>query len=39
MVSFKHLATLLHQRFKGGLDDVVLVEVRSIGAEVSTLPA
>ncbi len=36
-VSFKCLATLLHQGVEGGLEDVVLVEVGSVGAGVSTL--
>jgi hypothetical protein len=36
---FKCLATLLHQDVKGRLENIVLVEVRSIGAGVSTLLA
>jgi hypothetical protein len=39
MVSFKCLATLLRQGVEGRLDDVVLVEVRSIGVLVSILHA
>jgi hypothetical protein len=38
-VSFKRLATLLHQGVEGGLKDVALVEVESIVAGVSTLYA
>jgi hypothetical protein len=38
-VSFKHLVTLLCQGVKGRLDDVVLIEVGSVGARVSTLHA
>jgi hypothetical protein len=34
-VSFELLATLLHQGVKGKFDDVVLVDVRSVGARVS----
>jgi hypothetical protein len=37
MVSFKCLASLLRQGVKGGLEDIVLVEVGSAGARVSTL--
>jgi hypothetical protein len=37
VVSFVYLATLLHHGVKGGLEDVVLVEVGSVGAGVSTL--
>jgi hypothetical protein len=36
-VSFKHIVTLLCQGVKGRLEDVVLVEVRSVDARVSTL--
>jgi hypothetical protein len=36
-ISFECLATLLHQGVEGGLEDVALVEVRSIVAGVSTL--
>jgi hypothetical protein len=39
VVSFECLATLLRQGVEGRLDDVVLVEVRSIGAGFSTLHA
>jgi hypothetical protein len=38
-VSFERLATLLHQGVEGRLEDVVLIEVRSVGARVSTLHA
>jgi hypothetical protein len=38
-VSFKRLATLLYQGVEGRLEDVVLVEVGSIGAGVFTLQA
>jgi hypothetical protein len=38
-VGFEHLATLLCQGVEGRLEDVVLVEVRSIGTGVSTLNA
>jgi hypothetical protein len=38
-VGFKRLATLLCQGVEGRLEDVVLVEVRSIGTGVSTLHA
>jgi hypothetical protein len=34
VVSFKRLATLLHQGVKGRIHDVVLVEVGSVGARV-----
>jgi hypothetical protein len=34
-ISFKHLATLMRQGVEGRLDDVVLVEVESVGAGVS----
>jgi hypothetical protein len=37
MVSFKRLVTLLRQGVEGGLEDVGLVDVRSVGARVSTL--
>jgi hypothetical protein len=36
-VSFKRLVTLLRQGIEGMLEDVVLVEVRSISARVSTI--
>jgi hypothetical protein len=36
-VSFESLATLLHQGVEGGLEDVALLEVGSIVAEVFTL--
>jgi hypothetical protein len=39
MVSFKRLMTLLRQGVEGRLDDVILVEIRSIGAEFFTLHA
>jgi hypothetical protein len=39
VVRFKLLATLLHQHVEGGIDDVALVEVRSIVAKVPTLHA
>jgi hypothetical protein len=39
VVSFECLATLLHQGVDGGLEDVALVEVRSVVAGVSTLRA
>jgi hypothetical protein len=39
VVSFEHIATLLRQGFESRLDDVVLVEVGSVGARVSTLNA
>jgi hypothetical protein len=39
MVRFECLVTLLRQHVKGGLEDVALVEVRSIVARVSTLHA
>jgi hypothetical protein len=38
-VSFKRLVILLRQSVEGRLDDVILVEVRSIGAEFFTLHA
>jgi hypothetical protein len=38
-VVFERLVTLLHQGVEGRLDDVVLVEVGSVGATVSTLHA
>jgi hypothetical protein len=37
--SFECLTTLLHQGVEGGLEDVVLVEVGSVGFGVSTLHA
>jgi hypothetical protein len=39
VVGFKRLAILLRQGVEGRLDDVVLVEVGSIGVRVSTLHA
>jgi hypothetical protein len=36
-VHFERLATLLRQSVEGGLEDVSLVEVRSVVAGVSTL--
>jgi hypothetical protein len=39
VVCFERLATLLYQGVKGGLEDVALVEVRSVVARVSTLYA
>jgi hypothetical protein len=38
-MTLERLGTLLHQGVKGGLDDVVLVEVRSIDARASLLHA
>jgi hypothetical protein len=38
-VSLKHAVIFLHQRVKGGLDDVVLVEVGSVDARASLLHA
>jgi hypothetical protein len=38
-VRFKRLETLLRQGVKGGLEDVAFVEIRSVGARVSTLHA
>jgi hypothetical protein len=38
-VSFERLATLLRQGVEGGLEDVGLIDVRSVGAKVSTLHA
>jgi hypothetical protein len=38
-VSFKRLTTFLRQGIEGGLEDVALIEVRSIVAGVSTLHA
>jgi hypothetical protein len=38
-VSFERLAILLHQGVKGRLDDVVLIDVGSIGVRVSPLNA
>jgi hypothetical protein len=38
-MALERLGTLLHQGVKGGLDDVVLVEVRSIDARASLLHA
>jgi hypothetical protein len=38
-VSFKYLVTLFHQGVEGRIDDVVLVEVKSVGAGVYTLHA
>jgi hypothetical protein len=37
VLSFECLATLLHEGVEGRLKDVVLVEVGSVGAGVSTL--
>jgi hypothetical protein len=39
VVSFECVVTLLRQGVEGRLDDVVLIEVRFIGAIVSTLHA
>jgi hypothetical protein len=39
MVSLEHFASLLRQGVKGGLDDVVLVEVRSVDVGASLLHA
>jgi hypothetical protein len=39
VVNFECLASLLHQSVESELEDAVLVEVRSIGARVSTLHA
>jgi hypothetical protein len=39
VVSLDHLVILLHQGVEGGLDDVVLVEVRFIDAGASFLHA
>jgi hypothetical protein len=36
-VSFEHLTTLLRQGVEGRLEDVILVEIRSIGTGVFTL--
>jgi hypothetical protein len=38
-ISFERLATILYQGVEGRLDDVVIIEVRSIGAGVSLLHA
>jgi hypothetical protein len=38
-VSFERLVILLHQGVEGRLEDVALVEVRSVIARVSTLYA
>jgi hypothetical protein len=39
LVSFEHLATLLHQGVEGRLEDVALVEVGFVATGVSTLHA
>jgi hypothetical protein len=39
VVSFKCPVTLLRQGVEGRLEDIALVEVRSVGAGVSTLDA
>jgi hypothetical protein len=38
-VCFERLVTLLHQGVKGELEDVAIVEIRSVVAGVSTLHA
>jgi hypothetical protein len=39
VVALERLATFLYQGVKGGLDDVILVEVGSVGVGVSLLNA